>query len=177
MCLANDFAALSAPCVKCVRVRPHILTFPFHFLFLNFKVWFPQFFEVYFEIRIFHFVWLSTCAQRLSDSLVCRYNLTSSSSFCPSCSSTMTSLQRCTAVCLCGICASPAAFSLAGRHRAGIPSRVHWQCSSGSLLTAPLITQGHNHRPLWSNSQFAASPPFNRTASTQAGAASRPQQM
>lgn len=30
MCLANDFAALSAPCVRCVRVRLHITTFPFH---------------------------------------------------------------------------------------------------------------------------------------------------
>lgn len=30
MCLANDFAALSAPCGECVRVRPHIPVFPFH---------------------------------------------------------------------------------------------------------------------------------------------------
>ncbi|MED6258954.1 hypothetical protein ATANTOWER_014778 [Ataeniobius toweri] len=49
---------------------------------------------------------------------------------------------------LSGIYVSLAAFSLARRQRAGIPSWVHWHCSSGSLLTAPLITQGHNHRPL-----------------------------
>lgn len=30
MCLANDFAALSAPCGECVRVRPHIPVFPSH---------------------------------------------------------------------------------------------------------------------------------------------------
>lgn len=64
---------------------------------------------------------------------------------------------------------------LSGGALPGIPSRVHWQSSSGSLLTVAtpplrlLITQGHNHRPLWSNSQFAPSPALSGAAWTRAG--------
>lgn len=168
MCLANDFATLSAP---------HLIKPLFHLTFF--------FFKFYFISQSFSSsLWLPGCLKTLCsfflNFVICRYELPNSFFFCLSCLScfsTLRFLQCLHGRCLSGICASLAALSLVVRHWAGIPSRVHWQCSSGSLLTAPLITQGHNHRPLWSNSQFAMSPPFNRTASTQAGAASWPWKM
>lgn len=132
MCLANDFAALSAPCVKCVRVRLHIIAFPFDEAVL--LILFQSFIsDLNLSIRPFD---SQLCATSFCSHKLCLFLFL------------FLSVQRCTAVAFVGFVRLWRRFSLAGRHRAGIPSWVHWQCSSGSLLTAPLITQGHNHRPL-----------------------------
>lgn len=181
MCLANDFAAPSAPCVKCVRVRLHITPF----------ARFPLTCVFYFTSKS-----LISCLRRLFPTVE------PPASFCP----TVAQVQVISFPFLFVFASSSWAlrgplllvgfmhlqrpfFSFFLPLTGPAPSRHSFMGSLAMLKwlplnsrppllsLLPLITQGHNHRPLWSNSQFAMSPPFNRTASTQAGAASRPRQM